>query len=89
VSKLDPNNLTQTASIPFPSTRPEDFPVALATATERVWVADHGRGLVWKIASTTAQAKPVARIGYHPISIAATPDTVWVGVQEFTFGSGG
>jgi DNA-binding SARP family transcriptional activator/DNA-binding beta-propeller fold protein YncE len=89
VSKLDLNNLTQTASFPFPSTRPEDFPVALATAAEKVWVADHGRGLVWKIASTTAQAEPVARIAHHPISIAATPSTVWVGVQEFTFGSGG
>jgi DNA-binding SARP family transcriptional activator/streptogramin lyase len=88
VSKFDPSNLTQTASVPFPSERPEDFPVALATAEGAVWAADHGRSLIWKIDSTTARAEPVATVGYHPISIAATPDTVWVGVQEFTFGSG-
>jgi DNA-binding SARP family transcriptional activator/streptogramin lyase len=86
VWKLDPSNLTQTASVPFRSERPEDFPVALA-ADGAVWVADHGQGLVWRIDSTTARAEPVATIAYHPISIAATRDTVWVGVQEFTFGS--
>ena len=89
VSKLDPSNLTQTASIPFPSTKPEDFPVDLATAAGTVWVVDHGRSLVWRIASTTAKAEQVATVGYHPISVAAAPDTVWVGVQEFTFGESG
>jgi DNA-binding SARP family transcriptional activator/streptogramin lyase len=89
VSKLDPSNLTQTASVPFPSERPEDFPVALAIAEDAVWVADHGTGLLSRIAAATAQSEPVARVPYHPISIAATPDTVWVGVQEFTFGSSG
>ena len=89
VSKFDPSNLTQTASVPFPSERLEGFPVALAMAEGAVWAADHGRSLVWRIDSTTARAEPVATVGYHPISIAATPDTVWVGVQEFTFGTSG
>jgi DNA-binding SARP family transcriptional activator/streptogramin lyase len=88
VSKLDPSSLTQTASVPFPSERIEDLPVALAAADGAVWVADHGRSLVSRIDPITARAEPVARVGYHPISIAARPDTVWVGVQEFTFGSG-
>ena len=89
VSKLDPSNLTQTASIPFPSKEPGDFPVALASAGGAVWVADHGRGLVSRIAAATAQSEQVAKVPYHPISIAAARDTVWVGVQEFTFGISG
>jgi DNA-binding SARP family transcriptional activator/DNA-binding beta-propeller fold protein YncE len=89
VSKLDPSTLAQTASIPLGSERFEDFPVALATANNVVWTAVHGTGAVWSIDSTTARAQPAARVAYYPISIAATPDAVWVGVQEFTFGSSG
>jgi DNA-binding SARP family transcriptional activator/DNA-binding beta-propeller fold protein YncE len=89
VSKLDPNNLTQTASIPFPSSKFEDFPVDLAPVAGTVWVADHGRGFVSRIAAATAQSEQVAKVPYHPISIAATRDRVWIGIQEFPYGESG
>jgi DNA-binding SARP family transcriptional activator/streptogramin lyase len=84
VSKLDPSSLTQTASVAFPSTRPE-FLVDLGAADGVVWTADHQSSGVWRIDSATVQAERVARVGYHPISVAAGADATWVGVQEDRF----
>jgi DNA-binding SARP family transcriptional activator/DNA-binding beta-propeller fold protein YncE len=79
--KVDPSNLTQTASIPFP----DSYPVALAADAGHVWVVDHAKGRVWKIGLSSSQAVPAVRVGAHPISIAAGNDAVWIGVQKRTF----
>jgi YVTN family beta-propeller protein len=82
VEKLDPNTVTQTASVSFPNS----FLTGLAGEGDKLWVVDHDKGRLWRIDANSAQAERLAAtIRHFPVSIAAGHGAVWVGTQADHF----
>jgi DNA-binding SARP family transcriptional activator/streptogramin lyase len=77
VSKFDPNNVTQAASVSFPNT----FLASLAGDDGMVWTMDHTTGRVWRVEGGEPTRTLVATVGHHPVSIASGDGATWVGVQ--------
>jgi DNA-binding SARP family transcriptional activator/DNA-binding beta-propeller fold protein YncE len=81
VWRLEPSSLTQTGAVALPS----GYPSGLAAGGADLWVIDHASGVLSRIDRAQTTSAPVAKIGWHPISVAATQNVVWVGVQRDEF----
>jgi peptide/nickel transport system substrate-binding protein len=76
VTRIDPATGSVTAT-----ERVGDEPVALAAATDAVWVATARDGAVARLDPETAQVDEVYAVGNEPRSLTGTDDGVWVGVE--------
>ena len=81
VAELDPATVSEQASVSFPNS----FVTALAVGNGVVWAVDHANGRLWSIDEKAPTADVAGSVSYHPISMVAQGDTVWVGVQQRQF----
>jgi YVTN family beta-propeller protein len=76
---LDSTTLTPENAVPF---RIKGYPYELAGGRRALWTVSPDTGFLWRIDAPTGLAKRVARIGHHPVSVAAGEGAVWVGTQK-------
>jgi DNA-binding SARP family transcriptional activator/DNA-binding beta-propeller fold protein YncE len=82
VLHLDPSSLTQSGAVSIS----KGFVIALAVTRDEVWVADHEDGVVSRIDRKSLVVTGTTKVGWHPISMIAGDDDVWVAVQLTPFG---
>jgi hypothetical protein len=70
--------LAQTASLPLPGA----FPYQLTNGGGAIWWVDpHRRGVFRVETRATPRADRLARLPHHPVAVAVSGQTAWIGVQ--------